>query len=85
MTEVKMIGTSSNGSMRCRIRASYWSCVLLSFSMRSHLFITTTMPFLLRAQRLKMLRSCASKPVEASHIKMQTSLFSMARMARITE
>ena len=80
-----MIGTSLNGAILALSDLVYSARVLLSFSKRSHLFTTRTQPFLFFLIRLKIFMSCASIPVVASIIMMQTSLCSMALMERITE
>ena len=85
VTDVKMIGTSVNGAMRFFSASSKFLCVCVSFSTKSHLFITSTMPLWFREHNPKMLRSWESNPCEASAITMQTSEFSMERTARITE
>ena len=84
-TEVKMIGMSLNGASFFFRNSVHSFIVLLSFSIRSHLFTTMTHPLRLRTIRLKMFRSCDSSPCCASSIRMQTSEFSMARIDRITE
>ena len=81
-----MMGKSTNGAMRSRMAFSkvlMTSCDLSST--RSHLFTTTTSDLLFFWMSWKMFMSCASMPRVASIIRMQTSLFSMARIERITE
>ena len=85
VTDVNMIGTSSNGAMRRRSEASYSFIVLLSLMKRSHLLTTSTQALRLRTMRLNMLMSWASIPLFASIIRMQTSECSIALMERITE
>ena len=83
--EAKTIGKSTNGAIRSRMA---FSNVLTAMgdlsSTRSHLFTTTTSDFWFFWIIWKMFMSCASMPRVASIIRMQTSLFSMARMERIT-
>ena len=81
-----MTGTSLSGAIRCVMAALNSFIVLAVLSgTRSHLLTTMTQPFLLRMIRLKIDISCASMPLVASIIRMQTSEFSMARMERCTE
>ena len=84
--DVKMIGKSTNGATRSRIAFSKNFCTFsLLSSTRSHLFTTTTRLFWLRCMIEKILRSCDSMPRVASIMRMQTSLFSIARIERSTE
>ena len=83
--EAKMMGKSLKGAMRLRmaflkVSMAFW---LLS-STRSHLLTTTTRLLLFFWMSWKMFMSCDSMPRVASIMRMHTSLFSMARMERIT-
>ena len=86
VAEVKMMGMSLIGAMRLAMAWVNSFIVLAVLSgTRSHLLTTMTQPFRLRMIRLKIDMSCASMPLVASIIRMQTSEFSMARMERSTE
>lgn len=83
--EVKMMGKSVKGAMRLRMALVKVSmCFWVFSSTRSHLLTTTTSDFLFLWMIWKIFMSCPSMPRVASIIRMQTSLFSMARMDRIT-
>ena len=83
--EPKMMGKSVKGAIRSRIASSMVFMTFVSLSgTRSHLLTTTTMLFWFFCMIWKMLRSCDSMPLVASIMRMQTSLFSMLRIERIT-
>ena len=84
--EAKMMGKSTNGAIRLRMAFSkvlMTSCDLSST--RSHLLTTTTRDLLFFWMSWNIFISCASIPRVASSIRMQTSLFSIERIERITE
>ncbi len=83
-TEMKSTGTSVKGSKRFFTAASNSFMVLVSFSIRSHLFTSTTTPLPLRWMMDMMCRSCCWMPSCASIISRHTSLSSMARTDRST-
>ena len=84
--DANTMGKSVNGAMRLRmavVKVSITFCVLSST--RSHLLTTTTRLLLFFCIIWKMFMSWASMPRVASIMSMHTSLFSMARMERMTE
>jgi hypothetical protein len=85
VTEINKIGTSLNGAIFCLSTFSKSLAVLVSFSIKSHLFTSKTIPFPFLAAKLKMVISCAVIPLNASITNKQTSASSIALMARIIE
>jgi len=85
MAEIKSTGTSVKGANFCLSFFSYSFAVLVSFSILSHLFTSTTMPLPFLTANEKIERSCAVIPFSASKSNKHTSASSMALIARITE
>ena len=80
-----MIGTSVKGASLSFSSFSYSLAVFVSFATRSHLLTSTTIPFPFFTARLKIFRSWAVIPFEASSSSIHTSASSIALIARITE